>query len=118
MSHTEHSFYHAVYRLVSRIPRGQVATYGQLAAILGSPRASRAVGYALFNLSHEDARAVPWQRVINAQGMISARGDVIRAEIQQHLLESEGVVFDGEGRVDLSRYRWKGPEWTSIDPES
>lgn len=103
------SFYDAVYDVVRMIPRGRVATYGQIAAIVGSPRASRAVGYALFNLRGQAEIDVPWQRVINAQGGISARGDVVRAELQERLLRQEGVAFRADGTIDLEAYRWEGP---------
>lgn len=102
------SFYDAVYDLVREIPRGRVSTYGRIASALGSPRASRAVGYALFNLP--PGSDVPWQRVINAQGLISSRGQIDRAELQQRLLEREGIAFDADGRVDLKRFAWIGPE--------
>ena len=101
-------FARAVYALVRRVPRGRVVTYGQVAAILGQPRAARAVGTALSNLPGPLVRLVPWQRVINAAGGISFRGDVHRPDLQRALLELEGVVFRGN-RVDLARFRWAGP---------
>ncbi len=102
-------FYSYVYRVVAQVPRGKVVTYGQVAAILGAPRAARAVGAALRFLPPSLHRKIPWQRVINAQGGISIRGDVVRAEEQRWLLEEEGVVFDRQGRVPLQVYRWRGP---------
>lgn len=90
------------------MPRGRVVTYGQVAAILGHPRAARAVGTALSNLPEALIRVVPWQRVINAAGGISFRGDLHRPDEQRELLEMEGVPMRG-GRVDLARYRWSGP---------
>jgi methylated-DNA-protein-cysteine methyltransferase-like protein len=106
-------FHRAVYRLVRQIPRGKVVTYGQVAAILGHPRAARAVGQALRMLPPMLVRTVPWQRVINANGHISHRGDILRPDQQRELLEAEGVRFDRGGRVDLQRLRWAGPrgEW-------
>jgi methylated-DNA-protein-cysteine methyltransferase related protein len=101
-------FARAVYALVREVPRGRVVTYGQVAAILGHPRAARAVGTALSNLSRPLARVVPWQRVINASGGISIRGDLLRPDLQRQLLEMEGIAFR-RGHVDLKRYRWKGP---------
>ena len=108
-------FQRLVYRLVRRIPRGKVATYGQVAAILGHPRAARAVGHALRMLPPVLSRTVPWQRVINAAGRISYRGDIERPDLQRALLEAEGVRFNRSGRVDLRRVRWNGPkrEWRS-----
>jgi methylated-DNA-protein-cysteine methyltransferase-like protein len=107
------AFHRAVYRLVRQVPRGTVVTYGQVAAILGHPRAARAVGQALRLLPPMLVRTVPWQRVINANGRISHRGDILRPHEQRELLEAEGVRFDRSGRVDLRRLRWTGPkrEW-------
>jgi len=107
-------FYRLVYRVVRRVPRGKVVTYGQVAAILGQPRAARAVGMALGALRGPLLDDVPWQRVINAAGRCSHR-DGFWAGVQQDLLEHEGVRFDRGGRVDLRRTRWKGPrrEWAT-----
>jgi methylated-DNA-protein-cysteine methyltransferase-like protein len=102
-------FVRAVYALVRAVPRGTVVTYGQVAAILGHPRAARAVGTALSHLPGPLGRIVPWQRVINANGRISIRGDVQRPDLQRQLLELEGIVFRG-GCVDLRTYRWAGPK--------
>jgi methylated-DNA-protein-cysteine methyltransferase-like protein len=108
-------FHRLVYRLVRKVPRGKVVTYGQVAAILGQPRAARAVGQALRLLPPALQRVVPWQRVINSAGHISCRGDIYRPEIQRELLEREGIRFDRRGRIDLKRARWAGPdrEWAS-----
>ncbi len=91
----------AVYRLVRQIPRGKVATYGQLAALLGYPRAARAVGYAMKRCPHD----IPWQRVVNARGGISLRANVSGMITQRVLLEQEGIGFR-RGRADLARDRW------------
>src|ERR1043166_7534750 len=80
-------FFVHVYRLVAQVPKGKVVTYGQVAALLGVPRAARAVGAALRHLPRPLARTIPWQRVINSSGGISIRGDVIRVEEQRWLLE-------------------------------
>jgi methylated-DNA-protein-cysteine methyltransferase-like protein len=98
------SFFEDVYRIVSMIPPGRVATYGQIAAYLGSPRAARTVGWALGSLPA--GRDVPWHRVINSQGLISGPRNTCRANEQRALLEEEGVAFDEAGRVDLGRYGW------------
>jgi methylated-DNA-protein-cysteine methyltransferase-like protein len=105
-------FHRLVYRVVRRIPRGKVATYGQIAAILGQPRGARAVGMALGALRDADVETVPWQRVIGAAGRCTHR-DGFQAGIQQEMLESEGVVFDRRGYLDFAAVRWKGPrrEW-------
>lgn len=96
-------FDRAVFALVRRVPPGLVATYGQVAALLGAPRAARAVGYAMKRCPP----GVPWHRVINARGGISLRASIGSMVHQQLLLEGEGVRFL-RGRVDLSRYRWRG----------
>src|SRR5262249_51517479 len=99
-------FYEQVYALVRQVPAGKVVTYGQVAALLGNPRAARAVGYALrFVPANTD---VPWHRVINHRGHISLRTPPESPLVQRLLLEEEGVVFDAEGRVDLEVYRWQG----------
>jgi methylated-DNA-protein-cysteine methyltransferase-like protein len=98
-------FYERVYTLVRQIPPGNVVTYGQVAALLGSPRAARAVGYALRFLPA--GTDVPWHRVINHRGQISLRTPIESPLLQRLLLEEEGVVFDAEGRVDLALYRWQ-----------
>jgi methylated-DNA-protein-cysteine methyltransferase-like protein len=97
-----HARIHAVVR---RIPRGRVATYGQIAVLAGLGRQPRLVGYALNALPM--GTRVPWYRVINARGAISARsGDPAGALNQRLRLEAEGVKFDARGRVPLDRYRW------------
>ncbi|TVQ90520.1 MAG: cysteine methyltransferase [Deltaproteobacteria bacterium] len=98
-------FCEAVYRVVRRIPSGCVATYGDVAAALGHPRAARRVGWALSRLSPERSVQIPWQRVINAQGMISLRDDPVRGPLQRRLLEQEGIRFDERGRCDLPSLR-------------
>jgi methylated-DNA-protein-cysteine methyltransferase-like protein len=107
-------FHRLVYRVVRRVPRGKVVTYGQVAAILGQPRGARAVGVALGALRAPLVDVVPWHRVINAAGHCTHR-DGFWASIQQERLEEEGVPFDRSGRVDLKTVRWPGPrrEWTT-----
>jgi methylated-DNA-protein-cysteine methyltransferase-like protein len=98
-----------IYRIVRTVPEGRVTTYGDVAAVAGSPRAARQVGYAMAALPEETD--VPWHRVINAQGMISRRGDVARPIEQLRRLEDEGVAFDAGGRCDLERLRWRYREF-------
>lgn len=95
-----------VAALVRRVPRGRVVSYGGVAAMLGSPRAARGVGHALHAM--EPDTDVPWWRVINRNGEISIKGDPVLAGLQRRLLEKEKVVFDGKGRVDWTRFGWKG----------
>lgn len=98
----EASFKALVLYFVTAIPAGKVATYGQIAALAGSPRAARQVGGILRYTQDSD---LPWQRVINASGRLSTY-KVGTGELQKALLQSEGVVFD-DGRVDLASYRWQ-----------
>jgi len=98
--------YQRIYAVVRRIPRGRVATYGQVAALAGLPRQPRLVGYAMHALPN--GTVLPWHRVINAQGRVSPRaGDGGSSLTQRVLLEREGVRFDASGRVSLARQGWK-----------
>ena len=97
--------YRCIYDVVRRIPEGQVATYGQIASMAGSPQRARQVGYALHALA--SGSNVPWHRVINARGEVSGRtANPGWENVQVQMLEEEGVVFDPLGRVDLQRFRW------------
>ncbi|TGK96629.1 MGMT family protein [Leptospira brenneri] len=101
------NFYDSVYAVVKKIPKGKVTTYGHIALLLGNPRAARAVGYALNALGKDTEQKVPWQRVINAQGRISFRGEVFRASLQKKILESEGVSFDlNDDTINFDKYGW------------
>ncbi len=111
----EPNFFERVYLVVQCIPRGKVASYGQIAALLGQPRAARTVGWALASMTGEQAAEVPWQRVINHAGRISISRADLSAEVQRSLLEEEGVRFDETGHVDWRRYRWAGLEWYEIE---
>lgn len=101
----------AVYAMVKKVPKGKVATYGQIAALVGHPRHSRHVGFALSSLP---ARIkIPWHRIINSAGRISLRlrhWDSGSDDLQRILLESEGVTFSPDGKVSLRKFRWEGPE--------
>jgi methylated-DNA-protein-cysteine methyltransferase-like protein len=99
------SSYEHIWRVVARIPRGRVATYGQVAELAGLPRAARQAGYALHALP--GGTRVPWQRVVNARGELSSRRDPGGELVQRALLEREGVRFDARGRIDLARYGWR-----------
>ena len=99
------SSYPRIYAVVRRIPRGRVATYGQIAVLAGVPGQARLVGNALNAVP--DSSTVPWHRVINAQGRISTRRSEPGGGITQRmLLEREGVRFNAAGRTDLDRFRW------------
>ena len=104
------NFYQRVYKMVSKVPKGKVATYGQIAALVGSPRAARMVGWALHEVVGEKTKAIPWQRVINREGRISIVNLTHPAEEQAYLLKSEGVEIkkiDDNYFVDLKRHQWK-----------
>ena len=95
-----------IYAVVARIPRGRVATYGQVARIAGMPGRARQVGYALAAL--REGSRLPWHRVVNAAGTISPRsGGGPEAEIQRSRLRRERVRFDARGAVPLAVYRWR-----------
>lgn len=102
---TARSTYERIYAVVRRIPRGRVATYGQVAELAGLPGGARQVGYALHAL--RDGSRVPWQRVLNARGRVSFRSLPGWESVQQRMLESEGIRFDANGRMDLARHRWR-----------
>jgi methylated-DNA-protein-cysteine methyltransferase-like protein len=96
-----------IYAVIARVPRGRVATYGQIAGEAGLPGQARMVGYALSALP--EGSRVPWHRIVNAAGRISLRsGSDHRPmdRIQRYLLEREGVRFGGGGVIPLARYRW------------
>ena len=99
--------YAQIYDYVSRIPPGRVATYGQIAKLVGIPNGARSVGYALSALG--DGSRVPWHRVVNAAGEISQRSIHDAMENTQRIrLEREGVVFDARGRIRLATFQWNG----------
>jgi len=99
-------FREAVCALARRIPRGKVATYGDLARLAGNPRGAREAGRAMAALP--EGSDVPWWRVVNRHGEISRRREGM--ELQEELLRGEGVVFEAEGRVDMKRHGWDGVE--------
>ncbi|MGD0210241.1 MAG: MGMT family protein [Desulfomonilia bacterium] len=95
------SLYSHIYKIVKHIPKGKVATYGQIVRLAGIPGHARQVGYALHSLP--DNSKVPWHRVINQKGRISL--DSARS-FQHDLLESEGISFDKNDAIDLKKYQW------------
>jgi len=98
-------FFDAVYALVRRIPRGKVATYGQIARLLGAPRSARVVGWAMHG-TPPGAR-VPWQRVVQKGGGLSPTVCPADPGRQRRLLEREGVIFLLDGHIDMERHQWK-----------
>ncbi len=92
-----------VYEIVKKIPSGRVMTYGQIAEILGEGYTPRTVGYTMHAADTEN---VPWQRVINSQGACSTGRMTVPVNLQQQILEDEGVKFNEKGRCDLMIYQW------------
>ena len=101
----ETPLYQMIHHIISLIPSGKVATYGQIAEIVGGCSA-RTVGYAASAIPQ--GSDIPWQRVINYKGGISQRKSVKGRLHQKKLLEEEGIVFNQFGKTDLDQYRWKG----------
>ena len=98
-----YALYERIYTVCEQIPAGLVATYGDIAAIVGGGCDARTVGYAL-NEMPPDRPQIPWQRVINREGGISTLG-----LLQRQLLEQEGVEFDARGNAIMARFHWAGP---------
>lgn len=116
----EKPIYQMVRQVVDQIPAGQVATYGQIASIVGGCTA-RMVGYAMAGLPA--GTTVPWHRVVNASGQISPRSNWDSTEHQRLRLIDEGVVFRSNGSIDLATFQWSGPGWewlvdNDYDPEN
>ncbi|MEC9459662.1 MAG: MGMT family protein [SAR324 cluster bacterium] len=99
------TLYQQIQEIIRLIPSGKVATYGQIAEIVGGCTA-RMVGYAVSSIPLNSD--IPWQRVINYKGGISQRKSGSGGLLQQKLLEAEGIKFDNSGRTDLEHYRWNG----------
>lgn len=103
----ENKAYEKIYQAVRLVAKGQVATYGLIARLAGTNN-PRQVGYALNALTHDTD--VPWHRVINNQGKISARNKGNSHDLQKILLESEGIIFDRNDRTDLEKFIWSAPD--------
>ena len=97
--------YQQIHEIIRLIPSGKVATYGQIAEIVGGCTA-RMVGYATSTIPVDSE--IPWQRVINYKGKISNRSGGSGELLQQKLLEGEGIQFDQLGKTNLKYYRWNG----------
>ena len=104
-----------VYEIVRQIPVGRVMTYGQIADILGEGYTARTIGYVMHAAQTE---SVPWQRVINSQGGCSTGKLFLPYNVQQKLLEDEGVFLNDKGKCDLEKSRWspEGSEEEEIQP--
>ena len=112
-------FNHQVWEIVSQIPSGKVATYGQIAQMMSPPQGMELKTYQAFSPRWVGAAMakcpedIPWQRVVNSKGQISPRPG---AERQRQFLEEEGVPFDGRGRIDLKNFGWQGSPGSSGQP--
>jgi methylated-DNA-protein-cysteine methyltransferase-like protein len=103
---SEKTYTQRVVEVIKSIPRGKVATYGQLAAMAGNPRGARQVVRVLHTMWEKEK--LPWHRVINSKGTISLTGAGF--DEQKALLETEGVAVDGRGAIDLKRFGWRTEE--------
>lgn len=103
MNVDDRTYREKVYEIVRKIPSARVMTYGQIAEILGEGYTARTVGYVMHAADSEN---VPWQRVINSQGKCSTDKLLLPHNIQQKILEEEGVLFNDKGKCDLEKYRW------------
>ena len=100
------SLFPRIYEVVRQVPRGRVASYGQIAGIVGAGCDARMVGYAM--AATPEGSDVPWQRIVNREGKISLSGQ--GGEIQRMRLEAEGVTFDARNRIDMKRFGWAGSD--------
>jgi methylated-DNA-protein-cysteine methyltransferase related protein len=96
--------YQAIYNVIQQIPKGSVATYGQIARLAGIPGQPRRVGYAL---GISENKRLPWHRVVNARGEISRRWELDSLELQRVLLMKEGIIFDKNARISLKHFQWQ-----------
>ena len=106
--------YRRIYEVVCLVPPGRVATYGQIAAHVGRC-GPRQVGTALSRLP--SGSEVPWQRIVNAKGEVSARKEGGPSDPQRQRLLAEGVLFDKRGRIDMQTYQWTREEMLWAEPD-
>lgn len=99
------SAFKKIYDVVCKIPKGSVATYGQIARMAGNPRWSRVVGYALH--VNPAPGIIPCHRVVNCEGKVAESFAFGGGDIQRQMLEQEGIVFETDGHIDLNKYGWK-----------
>lgn len=100
---TQAALYSLIYETVREIPAGKVATYGQIARLIGLPRHARHVGFALAHLSGH--HGIPWHRVVNARGELHSSGRHRDQHIR--LLQDEGILVSEKGNIKLNRYQWQ-----------
>lgn len=99
------SVFEKIYAVVCKIPKGKVATYGQVATLAGNPRWARVVGYALHN--NPMPGVIPCHRVVNRDGKTAEAFVFGGGQVQRQMLEKEGIEFGVDGCIDLKRYGWK-----------
>lgn len=102
------NFYKEVYKIVSQIPEGKVATYGQIARVLGKSRGARAVGWAM--KATPEQLNIPCHRVVNRLGEMSPGYVFSSSDIQRGILKAEGITFKDDGCIDMKKHLWKGPQ--------
>ncbi len=100
------NFYQTVYEIVKNVPKGKVASYGQIARLAGNPRAARAVGYALH--VNPEPGIIPCHRIVNRQGRLAPAFAFGGTDAQRRLLNAEGVAVDAQGYVDIKKHGWNG----------
>ncbi len=91
-----------IYNVVKQIPKGKVATYGQVAMLAGNPHWARVVGYALHN--NPDPENIPCYRVVNREGRVATGFAFGGGETQRQMLENDGIKFEFDGHIDLDKY--------------
>ncbi len=96
------SVFEKIYEVVKQIPKGKVATYGQVAIMAGNPRWARVVGYALHN--NPNPSTIPCHRVVNRDGKVASGYAFGGSTMQRDLLEKEGIVFETDGHIDLEKF--------------
>lgn len=112
MESANDAFGEKVYRIVAEIPAGKVATYGQIAGMLGDPTIAREVGYAMSRAPAD--RGLPCHRVVNRTGALAPDYAFGGQDKQRALLEAEGISFLADGRIDMPRHLWGAPEQLSL----
>lgn len=100
------NFYEKIYKLVQKIPKGRVCTYGDIAEFLGTKGAARTVGYAM-NHAHKAAFYVPAHRVVNRNGLLTGKHHFETPTMMQELLENEGICISNDQIQDFEKVRWK-----------
>ncbi len=102
------STFERIYEVVKRIPKGTVATYGQVALLAGNPRWSRVVGYALHR--NPQPGVIPCHRVVDREGRVANSFAFGGRDVQRAMLQSEGIAFRADGTIDLAIYRWRSED--------